>query len=740
MIQASSLPLTTALVRHRRASLPLGLASVLLLSSLSTASEAADLPAGYRDTATVVDYIRPDPLNGNNGLPTSPAAPLVHGPINIAVDTNGNAIEAVDEQDIDYFDGHYYIYGQSFSCGAFNYAPGVPYDEVLRTTTPSFYRWCGVVTYKSKDLENWELVSRWYPQDPATGRFVIVKKPRVAYAAATGKYVMWFLNPASVSGDDGVKLMVGDSPTGPWGPPISPKLIPGVSNADLNHDFQIQTDPKTGYTWMVQAGGGGVNLFRLTPDLLGVAQDVSFQVKSYPTGTGGLSGGIGLSHYNGWWYITGSPTCGNCVATKFSYLMARDPQGPWMSPDDMSTTQPLVPAVLSETTQNSQSHGAVMLPDMAGGHSVMIWGTHYRSSPTGAPLSQVVYNNSGDNNLALSGQWWFPLRFAQDGRILPLEDKASYQIPLAQPVNSQHAPAFQADLSITSTSSATQSWTLRPGTHVAAVLPSVFQLTPDLSPASNKWVTQAPLVDAPLEAKLTLPDGSTHTWSVDARQVSWSPRWVPLNLPAGKTFPQGGTVTLTLSTKATNGGYGVAVGQPTPAMADAVYTRMTNAGRADIPGTAMHVKTSASASPAPRITRQPRSVTVAAGSKVGFLVDAVGEGLGFQWYRNGQIVQPEGGLNESASAAFRLANVSDTVAGEYVATVSNTAGSVTSDRVRLTVVPAICANLLAAKAAVGSRTGDARYNTALDTDGSGLIDIRDVAAAARALPAGTACQ
>lgn len=653
----------------------------------SSTEAPAPTPA-MRSSATIVDYISPDPLKGNNGLPTSPAAPLTYGPINIAMDTDGNAIEAVDEQEIDYFDGTYYMYGQSFSCGAFNYAPGVPYSEVLATTIPSYYRWCGVVTYTSKDLENWELVSRWYPQDPVTGRHIIVKKPRVVYSAATGKYVMWFLNSAGVSGDDGVKLMVGDSPTGPWGAPVSPTLISGVVNSDLNHDFQIQTDPKTGFTWMVQAGTGGVHLYKLTAELTGVAQDVSFQTQTYPTGTGGISGGIGLSYSNdGWWYITGSPLCGNCVATKFSYFMAKSPEGPWMSPDDMSTTQPLAPSVISLTTQNSQSHGAVMLPDGAGGNTVMIWGTHYRSSPTGAPQTQVVYNNSGDNNLALTGQWWFPLRFGADGRILPLEEKASYDIPLAHPVATKHAPSFQADLSITATTSASQTWTLPAGARIASVWPSLFQLTPDLSPASNKWVTQEPLVNAPLQATLSLPDGSTYSWSVDARQIAWAPHWVPLNLPEAKTFPSGGKATLVLSTTATNGGYGVALGMPSDEMSGAVYSHIASSGRTDYAGSAMHLKTSPNAAAAPQITTQPRSLTVAAGTKVGFFVQASGEGLGYQWTRNGQVVRPAGGYNESASAALRLPAVTAADAGTYQVTVFNQAGSVTSVSVTLDVTP-----------------------------------------------------
>ena len=122
------------------------------------------------DSAYLNAFIANDPLEGDNGMITSPAAPLKYGPVNIAFDTDGNAIEALDEQDFIYADGYYYLIGQSYAEGAFNYAPGVPYDETLPTTVNTFYRWSGVVTYRSADLENWELVNRWYPTEPETGR------------------------------------------------------------------------------------------------------------------------------------------------------------------------------------------------------------------------------------------------------------------------------------------------------------------------------------------------------------------------------------------------------------------------------------------------------------------------------------------------------------------------------------------------------------------------------------------
>lgn len=56
------------------------------------------------------------------------------------------------------------------------------------------------------------------------------------------------------------------------------------------------------------------------------------------------------------------------------------------------------------------------------------------------------------------------------------------------------------------------------------------------------------------------------------------------------------------------------------------------------------------------------------------------------------------------------------------------------------VVDLGCRDLVAAKAAVGSRRGDARYVPRLDVDGNNVIDIRDISAIARLVPSGTVCQ
>jgi hypothetical protein len=50
-----------------------------------------------------------------------------------------------------------------------------------------------------------------------------------------------------------------------------------------------------------------------------------------------------------------------------------------------------------------------------------------------------------------------------------------------------------------------------------------------------------------------------------------------------------------------------------------------------------------------------------------------------------------------------------------------------------------CSDLVAAKLAMGTRAGSAKYNARADMDNNGVIDIRDVSGIARLIPSGTVC-
>jgi hypothetical protein len=623
--------------------------------------------------ATIQDFINPDPLGGQNGMPTSPAITANYGGINLGIDEDGDAIDTNVEQDIRYFDHKYYMYGTSYSCGTFAYAPGNVVLSPLQKTTPaSLQRYCGSPVYVSEDLMNWKLVTQIWPQNAETGDLYTIKKPRVIYSPKTHKYVMWFLNGEGTVNGLQFQTMEASSPTGPWSQPTPPSDPMDPTQGNLGPDFEINVGPD-GTGWLITSHNG-VHVLQLNPEMNGIVNDTVVDIANNMIG-----GGIGLSYNDGWWYITGSNRCGNCVASATYYLMAKSPQGPWMSPLDGSTATPVVPAQISDTTGNAQIHGANMLPGADGELHTLTLLSHYISSPTGAP--GTVISQSGDNNLALAGIFYYPFEYDTQGHILPIEIKSSYTFPLAAPVTSSVPDAYQADLNVTASTSISQSWDLTPGQPIRSIMPAVFQRTPDNGPR-NATVIQDPLVNASLDATLTV-GGKTYRWSIDPRNVSWAPKRVPLNLP--ESLPRSGRATLVLSTTATNGGYGVAVGPST--LPRGQYAHVANGVETAFSGAGMLLTTSKDVQAPPRITSQPHDITVKAGSWTGFLVQAEGLGLGYQWTKFGNNVTAADGLDEATAPNLRFQNVTEADSGLYQVTVSNPAGSVYSATVKLTVVP-----------------------------------------------------
>ena len=85
----------------------------------------------------------------------------------------------------------------------------------------------------------------------------------------------------------------------------------------------------------------------------------------------------------------------------------------------------------------------------------------------------------------------------------------------------------------------------------------------------------------------------------------------------------------------------------------------------------------------PSITTQPTSQSVSAGSSVTFTVVASGGGtLAYQWYKGGTAV------SGATAASYTISTAATSDAGSYYVTVSNSAGSATSNTVTLTVTAA----------------------------------------------------
>jgi hypothetical protein len=83
---------------------------------------------------------------------------------------------------------------------------------------------------------------------------------------------------------------------------------------------------------------------------------------------------------------------------------------------------------------------------------------------------------------------------------------------------------------------------------------------------------------------------------------------------------------------------------------------------------------------APVIVRQPEARTVLAGSSVRFGILATGQGLSYQWKKDGE------NISDATSASYDITSVASENAGAYSVSITNTVGTTTSTAVQLSVI------------------------------------------------------
>jgi hypothetical protein len=524
-------------------------------------------PSRLRKGEAVLNNFAPDLLHGDDGLPPSPKFPLKYGPINTAIDVEGNAIDA-HEAHIAYFEGQYWMYGREWGCGTMAFGRNRE-EDATRNDKPE----CGIVSLSSPDLVHWRVVNRDYVP-MVNGEQVGDQKPQVVWSASLRRYLMWFVGP------HGYYVAQSPSPGGPWGNVFKP------TGRYLSHDLNIMVEPDgSGYVAsdvMADIKNGvpswDVWVQKLNPDLTGTAGE-AIRVMSHTSFEG-----IGFFEHEGYWYLVGGHTCPNCPSTNISYLMAHSPLGPWTNGDG-AMQDPTQPTQLSDDGCLGQDKGANVLPSPSG--PVVLEGImQYRSSP----LDSGHFLVHGDNNQAIANTYWWPLRFDREHRIEPLQCQASVHVPLAHPVRASSAAALdttpelphQLDCRVTATGTLQQRWIVPPTIRIRELLIPVFQRTTNLGPED-----QDAMMNAGLDVHVELANGRTVNANFPAESISWAPRSVPLNLPT----PSSGAISVSLTTKATNGCYGVLVGPATSALRSGVYSAVEKGARRDAPGAQMVLST-----------------------------------------------------------------------------------------------------------------------------------------------------
>lgn len=555
---------------RRRGARMLGAGAVLalLLAVAGVAVDAAvtapaPMPRSTTIATAVINNFAPDLLSGQDGLPASPAFPLKYGPFNTSIDVDGNAIDA-HEAHLAYFEGRYWMYGREWGCGTFAFGYQRNIDDT-RNDKPE----CGIVSLSSPDLVHWRVINRDYVPT-LHGEQVGDNKPQVVWSPRLHRYLMWFVGPR------GYYVAQSRSPGGPWGDVFKP------TGQYLSHDLNIVIDQHgSGYvasdvmagrdgrlpTWDVWVQKLNADLTGTTGEAVRVMSRVSFE-------------GIGFFEHAGYWYLLGGRTCPNCPSTNISYVMARTPLGPWTNQDG-SITSPLHPTQLSGDGCLGQHKGANVLPSPSG--PIVLDGImQYRSSPLDED-GPVVH---GDNNQAIANTYWWPLRFDPNHHIEPLSCQASVRVPLARPVaasftsapplDTSPASPHQLDCRVTSTRALQQRWRVPPGSMIRELRVPVFQRTTNLGPEE-----QDAGMNSGLSVRVDLSSGRSMTALFAPGWISWAPRSVVLNL--APPLESAGEITITFSTHATNGCYGVVIGEANGALRQGLYSTVERGVRRDVP-------------------------------------------------------------------------------------------------------------------------------------------------------------
>ncbi|KAF7195196.1 hypothetical protein HII31_03402, partial [Pseudocercospora fuligena] len=306
-------------------------------------------------------------------------------------DTNGNQIDAYGSK-VNYFNGSYYLYGNSFS------TKGVAY---------------GIKSYSSVDLENWQYNGFLF--DPASANAAVCLadggcgRPHIVY---NGKqYVLW-----ANAGPNGYLIATSSSPSGPFTFSKNRAAIDPQFSALQPADFTTTVINNTGYLVFSalnfrdpRAGSIWPPIFQtlhtteLTSDLTNTT------LKSYPVQSSEFdlidqeAESPDLFYRQGWYYIAASNTCGYCNGSIALLYRSRSIQGPW-------TRQ-----ILAGYSCNGQVEGVLPLTNPNTKQTTYVW--HSTSVP-------------GGPRTGFGGHIFQPLVFNSDGSVQDLDCSDNAQFPV----------------------------------------------------------------------------------------------------------------------------------------------------------------------------------------------------------------------------------------------------------------------------------------------------------------------
>lgn len=273
-------------------------------------------------------------------------------------DADGNQIDAYGSK-VNYFNGLYYLYGNSFS------VTGVAF---------------GIKSYSSVDLEHWAYEGFLY--DPfATNPCNALGgcgRPHIVYNAKSSKYVLW-----ANAGASGYVVATSTSPSGPFAFLPSPAAIDPQFDGLQPADFAVESfgdeayivfsalnfkDPRAGSIWppIFQT----LHISPLTSDFTDTT------LKSYPVRSTAddlidqETESPDIFKRDGKFYVAASNTCGYCNGSiGLLYGGTESIEGPWTR------------RIISGYSCDGQVEGVLPLNNSATGETTYVW--HSTSVPGG---------------------------------------------------------------------------------------------------------------------------------------------------------------------------------------------------------------------------------------------------------------------------------------------------------------------------------------------------------------------
>ena len=311
-------------------------------------------------------------------------------------DTDGSQIDAYGSK-INFFNGSYYLYGNSFS-----------------TIGTAF----GIKSYSSVDLEHWQYNGFLYdPSTSNTNNPCIPElggcgRPHIVYNSKTSQYILW-----ANTGSVGYVVATSKSPSGPFVFATERALIDPAFSALQPADFTVETigdkgylvfsalnfrDPRAGSIWppIFQT----LHLSELTSDLKNTTQ-VSYPVTSAANDLIDQEAeSPDFFMRNGYYYVAASNTCGYCNGSIGLLYRSRSIKGPW-------TRQ-----IIAGYSCEGQVEGVLPLTDPKTKQVSYVW--HSTSVP-------------GGPRTGFGGHIFQPLKFNADGSAQELDcsTQAQFTVP-----------------------------------------------------------------------------------------------------------------------------------------------------------------------------------------------------------------------------------------------------------------------------------------------------------------------